>query len=59
MAISLGTQHALATLEWLGRAENVVLAGPSGTGKSHYLEGLASAAIEAGRPGRLVQPGIR
>jgi DNA replication protein DnaC len=25
-----------------------VLAGPSGTGKTHYLEGLAGAAIEAG-----------
>ena len=48
-AIPLGTQHALATLEWLTRAENLVLAGPSGTGKSHYLEGLAAAAIEAGR----------
>jgi DNA replication protein DnaC len=48
-AIPLPTQRALATLEWLGRAENVVLAGPSGTGKTHYLEGLASAAINAGR----------
>ena len=34
-AIPLPTQHALATLEWLGRAENLVLAGPSGTGKTH------------------------
>lgn len=48
-AIPLPTQHALATLEWLTRAENLVLAGPSGTGKTHYLEGLAGAAIEAGR----------
>jgi len=48
-AIPLSTQRALATLEWLGRAENVVLAGPSGTGKTHYLEGLASAAIDTGR----------
>ena len=47
-AIPLPTQHALATLEWLTRAENLVLAGPSGTGKTHYLEGLAGAAIEAG-----------
>ena len=30
-AIPLPTQHALATLEWLGRSENLVLAGPSGT----------------------------
>jgi DNA replication protein DnaC len=47
-AIPLPTQHALATLEWLGRAENLVLCGPSGTGKTHYLEGLAAAAIETG-----------
>ncbi|MGH2467455.1 MAG: IS21-like element helper ATPase IstB [Candidatus Dormibacteraceae bacterium] len=48
-AIPSGTQQALATLEWLGRAENLILAGPSGTGKTHFVEGLASAAIEAGR----------
>lgn len=48
-AIPVGTQRALATLEWLGRSENLVLAGPSGTGKTHYLEGLAAAAIDAGR----------
>ena len=47
-AIPLGTQRALATLEWLTRAENLVLAGPSGTGKTHFVEGLAAAAIEAG-----------
>ncbi|MFI9842516.1 IS21-like element helper ATPase IstB [Nonomuraea sp. NPDC051941] len=40
------TQNALATLEWIGRAENLVIAGPSGTGKSHFTEGLAHAAIE-------------
>ncbi|MGY5058518.1 ATP-binding protein [Streptomyces sp. 900105755] len=33
------------TLEWDGRTENVVLA-PVGTGKSHFIEGLALAAIE-------------
>jgi len=48
-AIPHPTQHALMTLEWLGRAENLVLAGPSGTGKTHFLEGLAGRAIEAGR----------
>jgi len=48
-AIPLPTQRALATLEWLGRAENLALCGPSGTGKTHYLEGLAAAAIETGR----------
>ena len=29
--------------------ETVALLGPSGTGKTHYLEGLASAAIDTGR----------
>lgn len=48
-AIPLPIQRALVTLEWLGRAENLVLAGPSGTGKSHFLEGLAGRAIETGR----------
>lgn len=41
------TQNALATLEWIGRAENLAVAGPSGTGKSHFVEALAHAAIEA------------
>jgi DNA replication protein DnaC len=40
------TQNSLTTLEWIGRAENLVIAGPSGTGKSHFTEGLARAAIE-------------
>jgi DNA replication protein DnaC len=40
------TQNALATLEWIGRAENLVITGASGTGKSHFTEGLAHAAIE-------------
>ncbi|WP_433254545.1 ATP-binding protein [Streptosporangium sp. CA-135522] len=40
------TQNSLVTLEWIGRAENLVIVGPSGTGKSHFTEGLAQAAIE-------------
>jgi DNA replication protein DnaC len=40
------TQQALITLEWIGRAENLAVAGPSGTGKSHYVEALAHMAIE-------------
>lgn len=40
------TQQALTTLEWIGRHENLVIAGPSGTGKSHFVEGLSHAAIE-------------
>jgi DNA replication protein DnaC len=37
------------TLEWVGRAENVAVCGPSGTGKSHFCEALGHAVIEAGR----------
>lgn len=44
-SIPEATQNALATLEWIGRAENLVIAGPSGTGKSHLVEALAHAAI--------------
>jgi DNA replication protein DnaC len=40
------TQQALSTLEWIGRAENLAVAGPSGTGKSHFVEALAHNAIE-------------
>nr|WP_269456481.1 IS21-like element helper ATPase IstB [Nocardia terpenica] len=40
------TQNALATLEWVGRHENLVVAGASGTGKSHFVEALAHSAIE-------------
>jgi len=45
-SIPEATQNSLTTLEWIGRAENLVIAGPSGTGKSHLTEGLAHAAIE-------------
>ncbi|WP_282704232.1 ATP-binding protein [Streptomyces sp. CC219B] len=45
-SIAEPTQQALNTLGWIGRAENLVLAGPSGTGKSHFTEALAHAAIE-------------
>ncbi len=43
------TQQALLTLEWVGRGENLVLCGPSGTGKSHFCEAVASAVIDSGR----------
>lgn len=32
-SIAPGTQTGLATLEWISRAENLAIAGPSGTGK--------------------------
>jgi DNA replication protein DnaC len=47
-SIPLPTQQALMTLEWVGRAENLAAAGPSGTGKSHFAEALANKAIDAG-----------
>ena len=42
------TQSALATLEWVGRAENLAITGPSGTGKTHFVEALAHNVIDAG-----------
>lgn len=47
-SIPIPTQAALRTLEWVGRAENLALSGPSGTGKSHFVEALAGAVIDAG-----------
>ena len=35
-------------LEWIRAAENVCLIGPAGTGKSHLLLALGSAAVDAG-----------
>jgi DNA replication protein DnaC len=48
-SIPTATQHALATLEWITRAENLAITGPSGTGKTHLVEALAHAAIDTGR----------
>jgi len=48
-SIPAPTQNALRTLEWIGRGENLVVCGPSGTGKSMFLEALGQAAVEAGR----------
>ena len=42
------TQRALQTLEWVTRHENLVVCGPSGTGKTHFCEALGHAAIDAG-----------
>jgi IstB-like ATP binding protein len=47
-SIPPGTQSGLATLEWIGRAENLAVAGPSGTGKSHFVEAIAHKVIDAG-----------
>ena len=47
--IASPTQQGLRTLEWVDRHENLVIAGPSGTGKSHFCEALGHAAIDNGR----------
>jgi DNA replication protein DnaC len=39
------TQQALRTLEWIGRRENLVVCGPSGTGKTFLLEALGQQAV--------------
>lgn len=47
-SIPAPTQGALAALEWVHRAENLAVSGPSGTGKTHFVEALAHAVIDAG-----------
>jgi DNA replication protein DnaC len=47
-SIPPATQRALRNLEWVFRAENLVVAGPQGTGKSHLLEALGHHAIDQG-----------
>jgi DNA replication protein DnaC len=47
-SIPAPTLRSLKTLEWIGRRENLVVCGPSGTGKSFLLEALGQAAVEAG-----------
>ena len=48
-SIPAPTQQALRTLEWVHRRENLVVCGPSGTGKTFFLEALGQAAVETGR----------
>jgi DNA replication protein DnaC len=48
-SIPAPTQAALRTLEWIGRHENLVICGPSGTGKTFLLEALGQAAVETGK----------
>ena len=47
-SIPVPTQQALRTLEWVGRRENLVVCGPSGTGKTFLLEALGQQAVEQG-----------
>jgi DNA replication protein DnaC len=48
-AIPTHTQRALQTLEWIDRAEVLCVCGPSGTGKSHFVEALGHLAIDRGK----------
>ena len=48
-AIPKPTQRALGTLEWIDRAEGLCVCGPSGTGKSHFVEALGHLAIDRGK----------
>ena len=48
-AIPKPTQQALRTLEWVDRAEVLCVCGPSGTGKSHFIEALGHLAIDKGK----------
>jgi energy-coupling factor transporter ATP-binding protein EcfA2 len=43
------TYDYLASLEWIDAAENIVLVGPPGTGKSHLLIALGHAAVHTER----------
>ena len=47
-SIPAPTQQALRTLEWVHRKENLVVCGPSGTGKTFLLEALGQQAVQAG-----------
>ena len=47
-SIPAPTQQALRTLEWVHRKENLVVCGPSGTGKTFLLEALGQLAVEQG-----------
>src|SRR6478672_10566266 len=47
-SIPTATFDYLASLEWIRAAENCCLIGPAGTGKSHLLLALGSAAVDAG-----------
>lgn len=43
------TSQFLMGLEWVDRHENVVLCGPSGTGKTLFAESLGQSVIDSGR----------
>ena len=56
---SIPATHATVagrTLEWIDHHENLVVCGPSGTGKIHLLEALGHAAIDHGSHVAVVLP---
>jgi DNA replication protein DnaC len=56
-SVPLPTQAALRTLEWVGRRENLVVCGPSGTGKTMFLEAARPPSKPAGAsPGSASSP---
>ena len=52
-SVPQATFDYLASLEWVRAAENLCLIGPAGTGKSHLLLALGSAAVDAGHKVRM------
>jgi DNA replication protein DnaC len=54
-SVPRATFEHLAALEWIGAAENVVLVGPAGTGKSHCenghrsRDGAGQTGVDSGR----------
>jgi len=44
----------IASLEWVGARENLLLVGPAGTGKSHALVGCGVRAVERGMKVRYI-----
>lgn len=47
-SVDPGRVRELGTCRWVAHAENVVLLGPPGVGKTHLAVGLGMAAIDAG-----------
>jgi len=48
-SIPPATHDYLVTLDWIRQADNLCLVGPAGTGKTHYLIALGTAAVQAGQ----------
>jgi DNA replication protein DnaC len=48
-SIPTRTQQSLKTLEWIARGESLCVCGPSGSGKSHFVEALGHLAIDNGK----------